>query len=120
MTFLHRTKILLVTFGLSITIFSPVITAGEQESSLTDVQEIQGQVGKAPNGFSWKYFKSIKAFFLVPSGWTVQEESQKKTIGILITEKPFDRNGQYKTGFSVNVMHQFVSNPNPKNCRTKS
>ena len=68
----------------------------------------ESQLGPLPHGYSRPYFEKVKAFFLVPEGWTVQQETKGTTEAIFITKEPFDEHGLFKIGFSVNVIKGYL------------
>ncbi|HUM14904.1 MAG TPA: hypothetical protein VL086_04375 [Candidatus Nitrosotalea sp.] len=57
-----------------------------------------------PGGFSWREVPEIKAAFLVPSGWQFRRQTQGSTLAIFITPEGFDKDGQFSTGLTINVL----------------
>ncbi len=58
----------------------------------------------APTGFTWQEIPELKAAFLKPSGWFFKREEEKGTLAYFITKEDIDKNGQFQTGLSVNVV----------------
>jgi len=62
---------------------------------------------EAPPGFTWKACEKLQEFwFLVPDGWFFKEEEREGTVAVFITKEPIEREGWYRTGFSVNAIQQ--------------
>lgn len=57
----------------------------------------------APDGFSWKSIESVKASFLIPTGWHFRKEEHDGARAFFITQEEIVGGGQYETGLSVNV-----------------
>ena len=98
----------LFLFGLN----DPVCFALEQRPSgqTTTISNFAGEqdLPSAPNGYSWKSFESIRAWFLVPNGWFVKEERKGGTQGVFISKESIEKEGLFKTGFTANVVLDFL------------
>lgn len=57
-----------------------------------------------PKGFTWIYFSKIEAKFLRPEGWFVKTGVQKGTVSVFITKEDIDKEGQFITGLTLNVI----------------
>lgn len=66
--------------------------------------EEKAKFKESPKGFSWRYFKKVKAYFLVPDNWYIKEELEGNTVAIFITKESIENGGIYKVGFSANIM----------------
>jgi hypothetical protein len=58
----------------------------------------------APEGFTWKRVESVKASFLMPTGWHFKEEGKGDTRAFFISQEDIDKAGQFETGLTVNVL----------------
>ena len=67
----------------------------------------ESQLTPAPDGYSWHYYESIKAFFLFPSGWTTWEEIHDGNPSVFITKNKIATDRQYEVGFSASVIKGF-------------
>jgi hypothetical protein len=57
----------------------------------------------APGGFRWQKIDSIKAAFLVPTGWHFLEEKKGEVRGVFISREDIGIVGEFVTGLTINV-----------------
>lgn len=72
------------------------ITASAQQSALPE----------PPKGYSWQWCEDIKGAFLKPDGWFFRKDAKGGTLGIFITKEDIGKDGQFKTGLTVNVIRK--------------
>lgn len=57
----------------------------------------------APAGYEWYLFEAGDSACLRPQGWFVKTEVQGDTAALFISKEDIDKEGEFKTGFSLNV-----------------
>jgi hypothetical protein len=57
-----------------------------------------------PMGFEWKWCEEMHAAFLRPATWHVKQVTKEGTVGLFISKDDIDKNGEFKTGLTVNFV----------------
>ena len=57
-----------------------------------------------PDGFAWQWCDGIGMGFLRPNGWHFKQSMEKETHGVFITKENIDKENEFKTGLTVNVV----------------
>lgn len=60
---------------------------------------------QAPQGFDWKYLPESSLAVLAPNDWYFKSEQDKGTRSYFITQENIDKEGAFKTGMSIQVIH---------------
>lgn len=63
----------------------------------------------APQGYSWVNCPEIKGAFLLPDGWYFKSEKQGDTLGFFLTKEKIEKDGEFITGMTVNVIPNIPS-----------
>jgi hypothetical protein len=61
----------------------------------------------APAGFAWRRLAEINGFVLMPQGWFVKREINRRTspvIAYFVSQEDIDTAGSFQTGLSLNVL----------------
>lgn len=71
------------------------------------IGEADDGLPKSPDGFQWERVDTLNVSYLVPDGWFFNVETLPGTIAVFITKEDYHKEGEFKTGMSINVYPEF-------------
>src|SRR5262245_60135183 len=85
------------------TFIKAAIAASLLLASATALPETPAGFPAAPAGFEWYVFTEGNTACLRPLDWHVKTEVKGDTAAMFISKEDIDKEGEFKTGFTLNV-----------------